>query len=195
MSGLDPVQLMKKINELENKIQALRTIEIAAPFYEDLRFPATPGLLNPAVAKPDYDYTNIGYLFDPTSLESIYIIAQMPHDWVTGSTIYPHVHWMPTTTNTGNVFWAIEAKWTNINDTDAGSVSTYSGLDAGDGTAYKHQYFELGLGIAGTGKTNSSIISIRVFRFANHASDTYTGDALLKEFGIRYLKDPTKSYE
>jgi hypothetical protein len=190
---LDPIQLMQKIGELESKIDALRTIEVGKPFYEDLRFPATPGLINPVTSKPDYDYTNIGYLFDPASAEYIYLIAQMPHDWVAGSTIYPHFHWMPTSTNTGNVYWVMVYKWTNIDATDASSNSNISAIAPADGTAYKHQLTDLST-IAGTGKTSSSILSIILYRYANHVNDTYTGDALLKEFDIHYLKDPSKSY-
>ena len=102
---IDPIELMKTINELENRINALTTVEIAVPFYEDLRFPASPGRTNPVTAKPDFDYTNIGHLFDPGTIEYVYIAAQMPHDWVAGGSIYPHAHWMPTTTNTGTVVW------------------------------------------------------------------------------------------
>lgn len=184
--------LLKRIENLEKLIH--RIPEAPKPFLEDLRFPATPGLWNPVTAKPDYDYTNIGFLFDPDADESIYIIAQMPHDWVAGSTIYPHFHWMPTTTNTGDVVWAISYKWTNEGEADAGSVTYAQAVQAGGGTAYVHQRANVTSGIAGTGKTTSSILSIRCYRNADIASDTYTGDALLKEFDIHYLKDPLKSY-
>jgi len=158
-----------------------------------LRFPAIPGLFNPVTAKPDYDYTNVGFLFDPSTIEYIYINAQMPHDWVAGSTIYPHVHWMPTTTNTGAVRWLLAYKWTNMDDVLAGSFSYVAINQAGTGTAYTHQYAEM-TAIAGTGKTTSSIITIVLSREATNGDDTYTGDALLKEFDIHYLKDPTKTY-
>ena len=153
---LDPIQLMKTINELEYKINALATVEIAAPFLEDLRFPAVTGLRNPATAKPDYDYTNIGFLFDPDTAEAIYIIAQMPHDWVAGGSIYPHVHWMPTTTNAGSVVWTMAYKWTNEGDADADTVYYPTATQAACGTAYVHQRANL-TAIDGAGKTSSSI--------------------------------------
>ena len=187
------ITLMKEIAKLQTQIDALRTIEVAAPFLDDLRFPAIVGQRNPAVAKPDYDYTNLGFSFDASTQEIIYIIAQMPHDWVAGSTIYPHVHWMPTTTDTGNVYWAIDYKWTNIDAVDAGAVTTIGVIQAGTGTALTHQYAEM-TAIAGTGKTSSSILSIALYRAASSGEDTYTGEALLKEFDIHYMKDPTKTY-
>ena len=191
---MDDIALMREIAKLQNQIDALRTIQVPAPYIDDLRFPAIPGLMNPVTAKPDYDYTNMGFLFDPGAIESVYIIAQMPHDWVAGSFIYPHVHWSPTTTNTGDVYWVMNYKWTNIDAVDAGSVSVRTIIQAGAGTAYTHQYAEFTSGIDGTGKTTSSILSIQIYRKANDAADTYTGDALLKEFDIHYMKDPTKSY-
>jgi hypothetical protein len=187
------IALMKEIAKLQGQIDALRTIQVASPYIEDLRFPAVPGLFNPVSAKPDYDYTNKGFLFDASSEESIYIIAQMPHDWVVGSIIYPHVHWMPTSTNTGNVYWVMSFKWTNIDDTDAGSNSISDVVVAANGTAYNHQQSNLDA-IAGTGKTSSSIISIRLYRNSTSGDDTYTGEPLLKEFDIHYWKDPTKTY-
>ena len=185
-------ELLRRIEALEKQILDKRP-EIGKPFYEDLRFPATPAQLNPGLTKPDYDTTNAGLLFDPAAIEYIYIIAQMPHDWVAASTIYPHVHWMPTSTNTGDVIWNMAYKWTNIGDTDAGGATNLPVTQAGGGTALNHQVADMS-GIAGTGKTSSSILSIVFSRNATAAGDTYTGDALFKEFDIRYLKDPSKSY-
>jgi len=184
-------ELLNRIRNLEKRIERLG--ERPAPFLEDLRFPATPGQQNPAVAKPDYDFTNLGFLFDAGSVESIYIIAQMPHDWVAGGIIYPHVHWISASTNTGSVVWTIGYKWTNIDDADAGSVLYPTVTQAGNGTAYVHQVADI-TAIDGTGKTSSSILSIGLFRNATDGADTYTGDALLKEFDIHYMKNPSKSY-
>ena len=187
------LRLLKRIEALEKQILDKRP-ETTAPYIDDLRFPATPGLRNPATAAPDYDFTNMGFLFDASTIESIYIIAQMPHDWVAGTYIYPHVHWCPTNTNTGDVYWVMNYKWTNIDAVDAGSVSVRQVIPTAAGTAYTHQYSEFGLGIDGTGKTSSSILSIQIYRKANDPADTYNTDALLKEFDIHYLKDPTKTY-
>ena len=184
--------LLRRIEALEKQIFDKRP-EIGKPYLEDLKTPAIPGLMNPVTAKPDYDYTNLGFLFDASTAEYVYIIQQMPHNWVAGTIIYPHVHWSPTTTHTGSVYWVMTYKWTNENDADAGGTSI-GGLQAGSGTAYTHQRVAIGTGIDGTGKTSSSILSIILQRSAAHASDTYTGDALLKVFDIHAWLDPSKSY-
>lgn len=189
---MSEIELLNRIRVLEKRMERLS--EKPAPFIEDLRFPAVPGLRNPSTEKPDYDYTNLGFLFDAGTEESVYIIAQMPHSWVAGGIIFPHVHWMPTSTNTGNVLWVMEYKWTNISEVDASSYSYPSTTVAASGTAYQHMFTEIGTGIDGAGKTSSSILSIRLYRAAANAADTYTGDALLKEFDIHYLFDPTKTY-
>lgn len=156
--------------------------------WDDLRAPATA--INPPgqVSDPDWDNTNGGWLFDPDGIEVLWIIMQLPHNWKEGTDLKPHIHWMPTTTNTGNVFWQIDYKWTNYLDTDAGTFSTLTVLDPGDGTALKHQIAAF-LAMDGTDKTISSMISIKLSRLGNQGTDTYTGDALLKEFDIHYEID------
>lgn len=162
--------------------------------WDDLRSPATA--INPPgqVSDPDWDNTNGGWLFDAAGTEVLWLIVQMPHGWKEGTAIRPHIHWMPTNTNTGNVLWRMEYKWTNVHGTDAGTFSTLNVLDAGDGTALKHQIagFEE---IDGTGKTLSSMLSIKLSRIGGDVTDTYNADALLKEFDIHYQMDALGSDE
>jgi hypothetical protein len=159
-----------------------------ATVWEDLRFPATA--INPAGAANAmvFDTANIGFTAGAPGIQAIAILGQMPHAWKVGSDIYPHIHWQPTTTNTGNVLWRMEYKWTNINDTEPGSFTTVEILDAGDGTAFKHQLVGFGA-ISGIGKTLSSQLSIKISRVGDNVTDTYTGDTLLKEFDIHYEID------
>ncbi len=160
-----------------------------ATVWDDLRFPATQIRQNPATLLPNFDETNIGYLFDAGSTETLLIIAQMPHAWKLGSSIVPHIHWMPTTTNTGSVLWRMEYKWTNIFDTELASWSSPPDvLTPADGIAFKHQLSSFG-NISGTGKVLSSLLYIRISRIGGEGTDTYTGDALLKEFDIHYEMD------
>ena len=156
-----------------------------ATVYDDLRAPATTISIFGFGTDPDFDATNLGYLFDDSSTEILRVILQLPHAYKEGSDVEIHVHWQPTNTNTGNVRWEVDYKWTNINDTDAGSTTNDFVLDAGDGTAFKHQVASFG-GTDGTGKTISSILSVTFSRVGGDASDTYVGDALLKEVDVHY---------
>lgn len=64
----------------------------------DFSFPALQGKQG-ANAKPDFDYTNIGYLFpqnDPT--EILYVSKKLPAGMMIGPDClgYPHSHWVQT---------------------------------------------------------------------------------------------------
>ncbi|MEI6850337.1 MAG: hypothetical protein WCK26_00025 [Candidatus Saccharibacteria bacterium] len=159
-----------------------------ATVWDDLRFPATA--INPAGAAiaMTFDPDQIGFISAATGTQSIAIIGQMPHSWKVGSDIYPHIHWNPTTTNTGSVLWRMEYKWTNINDTEPAGFTTVDVLDPGDGIALKHQLIGFGA-ISGAGKTLSSGLTIRISRIGGDVTDTYTGNSLLKEFDIHYEID------
>jgi len=163
-----------------------------ATVWEDMRAPATA--INPPGVEgdPDWDATNIGWLFDAAGIEILYIIFQLPHTYKEGTDLYPHVHWQPTSTDTGDVLWKIDYKWTNVNATDAGSTTPVEITPAGDGTTLKHQLSSFAA-LDGTGKTISSILTIKLSRMGNDDDDTYTGDALLKEFDIHYQIDTVGS--
>jgi len=163
-----------------------------ATVWEDMRAPATA--INPPgqESDPDWDNTNGGWLFDADGIEILWIVLQVPHAYKEGSAIYPHVHWQPTSTNGGDVLWRIDYKWTNIDATDAGSATPLEITPTAGGTALKHQQDSFAA-IDGTGKTISSIISVKLSRMGNDDDDTYTGDALLKEFDIHYQIDTVGS--
>ena len=60
--------------------------------WDDLRAPATQLRVNPATSRPDFDAVNVGYSFDPTGVETVFIVMQLPHSYKEGSDIEPHVH-------------------------------------------------------------------------------------------------------
>ncbi|NIQ10462.1 MAG: hypothetical protein GWO10_16320 [candidate division Zixibacteria bacterium] len=127
------------------------------------------------------------YLFDKTTEEELYFAVQLPHAWKAGSSITPHVHWMPTDTDTGSVVWGIEYSWASINGT-FGNTTLVTKTDAADGTADKHQMAVFSA-ISGTGHTASSMIICRVYRKAADAADTYNADAALIEVDFHYEVD------
>src|SRR6056297_1943626 len=114
----------------DNKIEITKPIVLLDTVWDDLRAPATA--INPPgqVSDPDWDNTNGGFLFDAAGTETLWIIVQMPHTWKLGSNIRPHLHWMPTNTNEGNVLWRMEYKWTNYQGTDAATFTTLNKLAA-----------------------------------------------------------------
>ena len=161
------------------------------PMWDDLRFPANS--LNPLGTEQDADVdtttTFLGtLLFASAAIEVCVGVAQFPHRWLEGSAVHPHIHWAPTSTNTGNVLWQLDYQLANINGTFPGTWTTLQVLDAADGTTDKHQIAELGV-IDMTGYTLSCMMCWKLSRIGDDATDTYTADARLFEFDIHFQSD------
>lgn len=143
-----------------------------ATTFEDLVFEMTPVRINPATSKPDFDYTNIGFLMPQNdATEIIYIIVQLPHKWKQGSTIYPHCHVIQSANQ--QAVMKLDYRWINIGADS--TVAFTTGYTMGTyATTYSsgsiHQILK-GSGISGSGKTMSSILEIKLYRDDN----VYTG--------------------
>lgn len=155
--------------------------------WEDLRAPATainpPGL----VSDPDWDGTNLGWLFDATSTEMLQIILQTKHKYAEGTVVVPHIHWEPTNTNTGDVYWRLEYVWYNNNETMPG-WSTINIQVPASGTANRLQLDSFG-NVTGTGKLISSFLKVKLYRIGGDALDTYNAGARLVEFDVHIRED------
>ena len=148
--------------------------------WNDLSVPLTQGKQG-NTAKPDYDYTNLAFLFpqnDPD--EILYLTFQIPHFWRYDSIIYPHVHWHQSADQ--NVTWKIDYRWTNLSDAVSGTWTTYvmdqPAVEYTAGTI--HQLSAGTEGIDGTGKALSSELQVKLYRDDN----VYTGDAPATMFDI-----------
>lgn len=163
-----------------------------SPRWEDLRFPADGISIFGFGSDPSRDTVDGLLEFDPDSTERVFVTAQMPHGWKEGSEISPHVHWSPTDTDTGNVLWRLEYQMANIDGTFPGTWTALDILDAGDGTADKHQIAEWAA-IDMAGMEMSCIIKFKISRIGGGPSDTYTADAKMLEFDIHYQIDSAGS--
>lgn len=147
-----------------------------APVWDDLRVEmgrATVSTDPPTLAL--FLGTTQAWSFSAAATNSVMFVVQLPHGWKQGSTIYPHIHWSPATTNVGNARWELEYTWANINGTFP-APSTLTVDAASGGVANKHLVTSFG-SIVGTGKTDSSVLVCRAARLGAHANDTFTGAA------------------
>lgn len=135
---------------------------------------------------PDFDYTNVGYLFPKNdAAEIIYLITQMPHRWKEGSTIYPHLHWVQQ--GGSAIGWFIDYL---IYENGASYANTWDTIPLGASTsAYTSGSFgqinHSACGISMIGKTISTMIAMKLYRNDN----TYNGDALARQLDIHYECD------
>ena len=171
----------KEIAEVGNIVESLNIGQMT-----DLRFPATQ-LKRGATAKPDFDFTNIGLLFPQNDeTEAIYIVAQMPHSWEEGTTIYPHVHIRQAQATVPK--FEMEYKIYDIGDTIPATFSSYV-MDTGAVTYTSGTIAQLISGSGGidmTGFTASAIILIKLYR---QTGDGIASDVLVDEFNIHYYAD------
>ena len=167
-----------------------------ARYWDDLRVSANATKINPATSKPDYS-TFISntktFLFDPDSDEGVTFDLQFSHAYAHETPVEPHVHWAPTTADTGIVVWGLECTYAEISGT-FGIPWVITTTQAGTG-AYVHSYAELPE-VSMTGiDTVSSMWSCYLYRDADASNDTYTGDAALIEFDVHFLADTLGSRE
>jgi hypothetical protein len=120
--------------------------------------------------------------------EEVMFQAQMPHTWREGSTIYPHVHWAPSTNDAGNVRWCLEIAIANKNETLTAAAADCVDMTS-SGVAFRHQWDNL-TPITMSGKTISAMLVGRLYRNGSSANDTYDGkDAFLLEVDFHYELD------
>ena len=163
-----------------------------ATVWEDLRVPAQNTKINPSKSEPNFEnwigglYT---YHFDNNNAddESIHFAAQMPHSYKEGSDVYPHLHWSPNTTATGDIVWELEYSVANIGSTFPDTVTDTITASA-TGIDYFHNLDNFTT-ISDTSLTISHIYVCRLTRLGTDTGDTYTGDAVFLEFDFHFEID------
>ena len=165
--------------------------------WDDLRFPATSINLPGSGSPPGVDTTYGGtYLFNASSTEYLFAVAQLPHAWKVGTTLRPHIHWEKTTSASGDVYWRLEYEWHKIGEV-AGSTQTLNATTVADGTpdddtANKQLITSLG-DITTSGVDISDVLTMKISRIGGDAADTYGADARFIEFDIHIQTDQNGS--
>lgn len=132
-----------------------------------------------------------GYRFDVASTQNLYGAFEIVHDYMEGSDLDIHVHWSPTTTNTGNIVWNVEYCVANIDGTFSSTTSAAMTPTAAPGVVGQHVLSEVTT-ISGEGLTIGAIVLFNVFR-QNGGTDTFTGNAFLHSVGAHYQLDTAGS--
>jgi len=120
------------------------------------------------------------------TLEEVSAVAEMNHNWREGTIIKPHVHWLPSTNDTGNVHWQLEYVIIQ-DDAVAGAGRTIEVIQAAAETAWTQQFASFP-DIVTTGLAIGAQIFFRLFRDPTD-EDTYGADAAVATFGLHVQVD------
>jgi hypothetical protein len=175
------------INAQTKAAEAAYLQRVIGPKWDDLRFPAQA--VNPpgAVSDPDVDSSDGCLLFDAAGVEVIFVAAQLPHGWLSGTPIRPHVHWVKTTSAEGDVVWGLKYRWAAPGQTLTDWSASYSlaTVTAGDADTADHHALASFPELTIRGGA-STMILFEIARIGSSEDDTYAADAKLLEFDLHY---------
>jgi hypothetical protein len=123
--------------------------------------------------------------FSATVMNEVFLNLQMHHGIKPGSTIWPHVHWCPSSTNTGSCIWKLDYTVEAVGTGPFPPIVTLDVTTNGTGVINDHILSEFNIGIPNL--TPSGIIMMRLWRDAT--VDTGTFVAKLLSFDIHVLMD------
>ena len=141
--------------------------------------------------KPVYNYDSLALKWDDADSTSNYLVFnfQLKHSYAPGTDIYPHVHYQQTSTADTVEFFIIRYRWTN---TGAKQSPTFTRIQSNNQTVLPyiggsmHQIAEFAP-ISGAGKSESSILDIRLYCWAD-------GEIYTKEFDIHFQINKPGTY-
>ena len=157
--------------------------------WEDLRISAAAFR---GIPGNEWDWEQVGtsglYLPIIDAGEVGYFETQIPHGWWPGTPLRLHLHWFPSSTNTGTCNFYVEYQIKAIGGTYSATTNSNSGTDmydAGQGTAYDHLVCPTHE-IDTTGLDASACIFGKLTRVAS--GDTFTGDPYFMSMDIHYQR-------
>lgn len=156
-------------------------------YWNDLTFPLANTRINPVTNKPDIDYENIFYLFDPLDKETIWGSGQSSHAQVNNTPFLCHIHWMQYTI--GNVTWELNYSLSNENTNENSWFIINNSRNAFNyinGTLNQISYFTSNT----TNVTDlSAIFRFKLSRLGGDINDNYPIDANFTSFDCHYELD------
>ena len=117
--------------------------------------------------------------------------VQLPHDWRAGSSLWPHVHYMKTTSAAGTVKWDYRHRIANRGDVFS-AWSAWINMDTvehSDGDTEDQHAMVGAPALTMVGKTASCIILVNVRRNSAGGADSYGAAAKLLEFDLHYQRN------
>jgi len=160
---------------------------LATPVYNDIIIQAS-NLRPSGTTPPAFDaFQDSIYAikFENAQTDIVYGAFEIPHDYKENTDLEVHIHWSPSSTDTGDCVFSFKYSIAGMNGT-FGSEATKTFTQAGSGTVNKHQYVSGNTVIAGSGITIGTIIA---FALSRPTGDAFTGEAWVHSIGIHYQCD------
>ena len=121
--------------------------------------------------------------------EEVYFAMQLPHTYVVGTDIHPHVHMVFSADTVGDFArWGLETSGANINSEFPAATTIYVNAGPTNNNADIHLDIDFP-DIDGSDMTFSRMFLCRLFRNSSHADDTYNDDIYLLEIDVHFLVD------
>lgn len=164
----------------------LKTIVLGTSTYEDiiinasnLRVGSTPPSFIP------FQDSIYALSFSNNATDILYGSFEVPHSYKVNTPLEVHLHWSPSSTNTGNCNWIMKYSMAQMGGDVFGTEQTITFSQAGSGVINKHQYVSGNVTISGT----INIGTIVVFALSRPTGDSFTADAFLHSIGVHYEQD------
>ena len=158
----------------------------AAAMYGPTTNPADAALVETTATRPDLKVFD----FDASTKQYTQFTVAMPKSWNEGTLTY-QVYWSPSTTNTGNCIFGLEAVACADGDTiDVAYGTAIEVTDAGIGTVEDQQITSesSAMTVAGSPAAGEQTY-FQLYRDAADGSDTFTGESRVLGVKIFYTTD------
>jgi hypothetical protein len=166
---------------------AEKTLALTTPVYDDIIIQASNlrvGTSPPAFVA--FQNSIFGSSFVNDNSDIVYGSFEIPHGYKEGTDLEIHLHWSPSSTNTGNCVFNFAYTLAGMGSATFGAEQTKTLTQAGSGTINRHQYMTGNTLISGVGVGIGTIIA---FALSRPTGDAFSGDAFVHSIGIHYEID------
>jgi len=165
---------------------AAKTMVLDTPVYDDIIINAMN--LRGGGTPPAYEAfisSIYGVAFKDNATDLVYGSFELPHTYKEGTDLEVHLHWSPSSTNTGDCVFIMKYAYALMGGAFTEELEkTFT--QAGSGTALLNQYVSADSLIDGT---TLKIGAIFLFALSRPTGDAFTGDAFLHQVGVHYEID------
>lgn len=121
--------------------------------------------------------------------DEVWMQFHFPHDYILGTDVYIHVHWLPDGTNANSVKWQFDYTWAKGHNQAAFNMTgtTITAEQTVGGTAYQHYVTESDA-ISNAAFEPDGILMVRVSRITNGGTNN-TDNIYMLTSDIHYESD------